>query len=299
MSEKRRYVQVWPRLIPGHSVGSLLTCCLFLFLWLALFCVPKAIANPAAAFSIGRPPLKITVLVGPRNDFCYSDHIDAIEKLARAERDRINKAGGIAGRPIEIQIRDDEGDARRTVTNVSDALADPQTIALIGLQSSERAGQVFKQLGPRLAESGIPWISSISVTSLFAGYPNVFTMQGSQEEESIPVIAEFVKEKNFMRPAFIGLKGQPGIEALMKGLEDRRGFPAFVEKRLLPLPGADSKARMNASLDPSEIARTVEELKCEEPRHHLFERWRLAGARLSQGAGTGRDNRPALRFGPP
>ncbi len=265
MNEKRRYVQVWPRLIPGHSVGSLLAGCLFLFLWCALFCVPKAIANPAAAFSIGRPPLKITVLVGPRNDFCYSDHIDAIEKLARAERDRINRAGGIAGRPIEIQIRDDEGDGRRTVTNVSDALADPQTIALIGLQSSERAGQVFKQLGPRLADSGIPWISSISVTSLFAGYPNVFTMQGSQEEENIPVIAEFVREKNFMRPAFIGLKGQPGIEALMKGLEDRRGFPAFVEKRLLPLPGADSKARMNARLDPSEIAGTVEELKSKNP----------------------------------
>ena len=32
---------------------------------------------------------------------------------------------------------------------------------------------------------------------MFAGYPNVFTMQGSQEEESIPVIAEFVKEKGF------------------------------------------------------------------------------------------------------
>ncbi len=265
MNEKRRYVQVWPRLIPGHSVGSLLAVCLFLSVWFALFSVPTAFASPAEAFSIGRPPLKITVLVGPRNDFCYSDHIDAIEKLARAERDRINKAGGIAGRSIEIQIRDDEGDARRTVTNVSDALADPQTIAVIGLQSSERAGQVFKQLGPRLADSGIPWFSSISVTSLFAGYPNVFTMQGSQEEENIPVIAEFVKEKNFMRPAFIGLKGQPGIEALMKGLEERRGFPAFVEKRLLQLPGADSKARTNASLDPSDITGTVEELKPKNP----------------------------------
>ena len=106
--------------------------------------------------------------------------------MARAERDRINKAGGVSGRHVEIQIRDDEGDARRTVANVSDALADPSTIALIGLQSADRAGQVFKQLGPRLAESGIPWISGISVTSLFAGYPNVFTMQGSQEEEASP-----------------------------------------------------------------------------------------------------------------
>ena len=76
---------------------------------LCLLSVPKASATPAEAFSIGKPPLKITVLTGPRNDFCYSDHIEAIEKLLKGERDRINKAGGIAGRKIEIQVRDDGG----------------------------------------------------------------------------------------------------------------------------------------------------------------------------------------------
>ncbi len=265
MSEKRQYVQVWPGLTSGHSAGSLLAGCLFLLLWLSLFCAPAANASPAQALSIGKAPFKITLLVGPRSDFCYSDHIDAIEKLARSVRDRVNKSGGIAGRPIEVQIRDDEGDARRTVTNVSDALADPNTIALLGLASSERAGQVFKQLGPRLAESGIPWISSLAVTGMFAGYPNVFTMQGSQEEENIPVIAEFLKEKNFTRPAFVGLKGQPYIDAMIKGLEERKGFPGFAAKHLLQLPGADSKARANASLDPSDIASTVEELKSKNP----------------------------------
>ena len=103
------------------------------------------------------------------------------------------------------------------------------------------------------------------MTSLFAGYPNVFTMQGSQEEENIPVIAEFVKEKNFTRPAFIGLKGQTYAEAMIKGLEGRKGFPSFVDKRLLELPGVDSKARSNASLDPSEIARAADELKWKNP----------------------------------
>ncbi len=89
-----------------------------LFWLLRVFLVPlavlallsaKASATPAEAFSIGKPPLKITVLTGPRNDFCYSDHIEAIEKLVETERDRINKAGGIAGRKIEIQVRDDGG----------------------------------------------------------------------------------------------------------------------------------------------------------------------------------------------
>ena len=195
------------------------------FLWLELVSTSTAYATPAEAFSLGKPPLKITVLVGPRNDFCYSDHIEAIEKLGRSERDRINKAGGIAGRQIEIQFRSDEGDPRRTVENVSQALADPQSIALIGLQSSDRAREVFKELGPRISGSGIPWLSSIFATNLIADYPNVFSMSGSQEEESIPVIAEFVKEKKFSRPAVIGLKGQPFIEALFKGLEEKKGFP--------------------------------------------------------------------------
>ena len=251
---------------PAHlNVPLLLAVFLLPLVAFCLLSAPKASATPAEAFSLGKPPLKIAVLTGPRNDFCYSDHIDAIEKLVKSERDRINKAGGIAGRKIEIQFRDDGGDPKRTVANVSAAIADPQTIALIGLQSSDRAKEVLKELGPRLKESGIPWISSIITTNLIADYPNVFSMSGSQEEENIPLIAEFVKEKKFSRPALIGLKGQPFIEALLKGLEEKKGFPAFVEKQVLTVPGVDSKARQNATLDPAEIAKTIEELKAKNP----------------------------------
>jgi hypothetical protein len=252
------------RASPRFNIFGLLPVFLIPVAVLALLC-ERALATPAEAFSIGRPPLKIVVLTGPRNDFCYSDHIEAIEKLVKTERNRINKAGGIAGRKIEIQVRDDGGDPTRTIANVSAALADPQTIALVGLQNSERAKEVFKELGPKLKESGIPWISSIAVTNLFADYPNVFSMSGSQEEENVPVIAEFAKEKKFSRPAFIGLKGQPYIEAMLKGLEEKKGFPAFVEKELLTLTGADSKARQNATLDPGDIAKAVEALKSKNP----------------------------------
>ncbi len=277
MSEERRYMQVCPQPIAGHYAGSILASCLILLLGFALFSARPASADSAHAFSIGLPPLKITVMVGPRTDFCYSDHIDAIEKMAIAERDRINTAGGIAGLPVEVQFRDDEGDARRTVANISDAIADPNTIALIGLQSSQRASQIFKHLGPRLADSNIPWISSISVTSLFAGYPNVFTMQGSQEDESVPVIAEFMRAKGVARPVFVGFKGSTYAEALVKGLEGSRGFPGFADKRLLVLPHADSKAGMSASIDPAEVANTVEEIKRANPDFIFLSvgRWRV------------------------
>ena len=257
--------RAWKTTTPEFTISLRLAVLLLPLLMLALLAAPKAAATPAEAFSIGKPPLKITVLAGPRNDFCYSDHIDAIEKLVRSEQNRINKAGGIAGRRIEVQVRDDGGDPKRTVANVGAALADPQTIALIGLQNSDRAKEVFKELGPRISESGIPWLSAISTTNLFSGYPNVFSLSGSQEDENVPVIAEFVKEKKFSRPAFIGLTGQPYIEALLKGLEGRQNFPAFVDKHLLTLPGADSKARQNANLDPGEIAKTIEDLKSKNP----------------------------------
>ncbi len=239
--------RAWTTATPQFNAFGLLAVFLIPLLVQA-FLSAQASASPAEAFSIGRPPLKITVLTGPRNDFCYSDHIEAIEKLVEAERDRLNKAGGIARRRIEVQFLDDGGDPKRTVANVGAALADPQTIALIGLQSSDRAKEVFKELGPSIKESGIPWISSISVTNLFADYPNIFSMSGSQEDENIPVIAEFVREKKFSRPAFIGLKGQPYIEALLKGLEEKKDFPAFVEKELLALSGANS--RSPAERDP-------------------------------------------------
>src|SRR5262249_25391828 len=105
----------------------------------------------------------------------------------------------------------------------------------------------------------------ISVTSTFANYPNVFSTRGSQEEESIPVIAEFIKERGFTRPAYVGLKGSAGGEALLKGLGERKGFPAFIHGRMLDLPGSDSRARLNAKLDPRDIAAAVEELKEKNP----------------------------------
>jgi hypothetical protein len=256
--------KAWTTAPAQAAIPLLLAVLLLPLVALCLLSAPRASATPAAAFSIGKPPLKITVLTGPRNDFCYSDHIQAIEKLVKGERDRINKAGGVAGRKIEIDVRDDGGDPKRTIANVSAALADPQTIALMGLQNSDRVKEVFKELGPRIKESGIPWISSILVTNLFADYPNVFSMSGSQEEENVPIIAEFVKEKKFSRPALIGLKG-PFIEALLKGLEEKKGFPAFVDKQLLTLGVADSKARQNAPLDPGEIAKTIEALKAKNP----------------------------------
>ena len=52
---------------------------------------------------------------------------------------------------------------------------------------------------------------------------------------------------------------------MIKGLEASRGFPGFASKQLLALPGADPKARMNATIDPADVAKAVDELKWKNP----------------------------------
>jgi hypothetical protein len=224
----------------------------------------QVLSTPAHAFMSGKPPLNIYAFVGPRSDFCYSAHIQAVEKFMKNEQERINRGGGVSGRPVRIQIRNDRGDSNLALENAKEALSDPNALAWIGLQSSANAREIFNALGPRIAESNIPWLSSIFATNIFAKYPNVYSIRGSQEEESLPVIAEFVRERGITRPAYVGLKGPTGGGALLTGLRERKGFPPFIHEYLFQLAGSD-RARQNARLDPKDIAPAVEELKAKNP----------------------------------
>src|SRR5690606_29975941 len=100
---------------------------------------------------------------------------------------RINEAGGVAGRAIQIRIFDDGRDTDRAVANVQAALSDPQTLAMVGLSGSNRAKSVFDALGKEIAERRIPFLSGITVNEIFAPYPNVFTTQPTQDDERVPV----------------------------------------------------------------------------------------------------------------
>ncbi len=110
----------------------------------------------------------------------------------------INAAGGIHGRPVELVIYDDKTEAERTVRNVADMLKRPNLIAMIGVWNSTRGSKVVARVG----ESGLPWISEMSVESLFAPYPNVYTLTHSVLDEQ-QVFKSFVADR-FQRVAFVG-----------------------------------------------------------------------------------------------
>jgi hypothetical protein len=240
----------------AHRAASVargaIAACLFA---LAAGSSPAAAAEAQAA----QPPLKIKLLVSSRTDTCYDrGDIPAIKRLAGQERDKINLQGGIAGRRLELEILDDERNNERAIAIVRQTLADPDALGLIGLGNSERAKAVFDALGGDIKASGIPFLSSISISSIFADYPNVFTTRASQDDERIPVLVQFAKEIGAKRPAFVGRKDNLFSTTLADGLKKKASSEA-------PLVADLRLALAEDKPDPAEVAAAAEALKQQAP----------------------------------
>jgi hypothetical protein len=217
-------------------------------------------AAPARAdeAEAAQPPLKIKLLVSSRSDQCYDrGDLPAIKALAGQERDRINAQGGIAGRRIELELLDDTRDDERAVALVREAVADPDSLALVGLGYAARAKAVFDAVGPQIKSSGVPWLSNISITTIFAGHPNVFTTRASQDDERIPVLVQFAKQIGAQRPAFVGIKDNLFSNTLADGLKGASSGVPLVADHRLALAGNEA--------DPVEVAATVGDLKQKDP----------------------------------
>ncbi len=143
------------------------------------------------------------------------------------------------------------------IANVRAAVADPEALAMIGLGSSKQAKTVFEAAGGEIKGSGIPFLSNISITSIFADYPNVFTTRASQDDERIPVIVQFVKQIGATRPAFIGIKDSLFSDTLAEGLNGASGATALVADHRL--------GQTEGKLDPAEVAAAVGDLKQKNP----------------------------------
>ncbi len=201
-----------------------------------------------------KPPVAIDIFVSSRIDACYDPgDVAAISRMSTLERDRINSQGGIAGHRLELRFRDDFRDEMRATENMREALAASDTIAMIGLPSSQRSKSVFNVLGEDIKTSRIPFISAISVNMIFAGHPNVFTMRASQEDERLPVLAQFVASSGFTRPAFVGLKEMLFSTTLGDGLNEVLSGGLVADHRLT--------LKDDDTVDEAELAAVVPDLK--------------------------------------
>lgn len=205
------------------------------------------------AATAAQPPLSIAVFISSRKDQCYdSGLVTAIEQLMKAEQKRINASGGILRRTLQLEFLDDKLDPARTIANVKQALANPNTVAMVGLSSTDRAKAAFDVAGSEIGASGIPFLSDITVNSIFDKQANVFTMRPSQDDERVPVMAAFMKARNIQRPAFVGLKDQLFSTSLADGLKSSDEVNLVADHRLV---------QANNKLDPAAIAAVVADLK--------------------------------------
>lgn len=207
-------------------------------------------ADKAAA---AQPPLSIAVFTSTSKTQCYdSGIVGAITALSKAEQERINAAGGILRRQLQLQFLDDNQDEARAIANMKEALANPNTIAMIGLSQSNRARAVFKAVGADIATKAIPFLSDISVGTIYEKHGNVFSMQASQDDERVPVMAAFIKARGIQRPAFVGLTDQAFSAGLGDGLKNSDEIALVADHRLTL---RDNK------LDPAAVTAVVTDLK--------------------------------------
>lgn len=126
------------RVILSRFTSFAMVCCV---LTLATALTPARLAHAAKeAIAAAGPPLRIALFVNPTPMLCYNDgYVEATRKLAAVAVERINRLGGIRGRPIALDIYDNENSDDKAITNVRQALATKDLLALIGLSEESRA----------------------------------------------------------------------------------------------------------------------------------------------------------------
>ncbi len=244
------------RRVPGCGLARVVAGLLAMVVCLSMSALHAAAQEPAKAAQ--RPALVIPIFLSSRTDLCYDRGYEAaITKLATLEQDRINAQGGVAGRLIQLRFLDDKRNASAEIANVRTALANSGTIATIGLSNSNRAKSTFEALGKEIGSSGIPFLSNISVNRIFAPYRNVFTTRASQDDERVPVMAEFIRKMGFERPSYVGRTASVFSAALGDGLRAKLGEGRLVSDHRLAMAGEE--------LEPAGVAAMIADLKQRQP----------------------------------
>lgn len=196
----------------------------------------------------------IAVLISSPEDGCYATgNNDAIRSFVKRRVKELNQSGELNGRSLTVSFFDDEQKADKAIENVKTVLKNKDTLAIIGMSGWRRAADVFKEMGGAIGQSNIPFLSDISVNSIFKDQANVFTLRASQEEERLPVIGRILRDQKIQRPAFIGVTDEENSNVLADGLKKLRDVPPLVAEHRLNVK--------DGKVDPAEVTAAVADLK--------------------------------------
>lgn len=213
-------------------------------LWLALPLLVCPVLTARADDGLKEPAYTIAVHVsseappkeGPEEVRAIKDFV---EERARA----LNAAGGLKGHRIDVRIFDDHRDGARTIANVETALKEPRLIAMLGLPDSTRGAPVLAAIG----KTGVPLISELSVETLFAPYPAIYSLTRSAKDEKA-AFAEFARD-NFKRVAFVGSEEDLYTQAYRQHIEGLSAELPIVASVWLKGEVQDNAGRIAAAVE--------------------------------------------------
>lgn len=226
-----------------------------LAMFAAAFCLmPSGRAHADEAEAAGvRHTVAVFYSSLPTDGCFFTGAAKAIEHFVGKRVDDLSRLAGLKDYHIDVVMYDDRGKPDAAVANVRKALADPTTLAMVGLSGSVRSKAVFETLGKDIGNSNIPFISDLSIASLYAPYGNVFTMRPSQEDERVPVLARFVQDGGYQKPVLIGLSDNITIDSLIDLLAKSSGVP--------PLAAVHRVAVKDNTLGGGQLGPIVDDIK--------------------------------------
>lgn len=120
----------------------------------AAIMVATAVAGPALTSpALAADPIKIGSVVSATGPAAFLGDPEA--KTLKLYVDELNKKGGLLGRPVELVLYDDGGDANKARTFATRLVEDDKVVAMVGGTST---GATMAMI-PVFEEAGIPFVS--------------------------------------------------------------------------------------------------------------------------------------------
>lgn len=176
--------------------------------------------------------------------------IDAIKQFSQKAINDINQSGGINGRPLKLRIWDDFEKAENTVKNVDEALQVKNLLAIIGIWSSTRGKQVIEKIG----QSGVPFISEMSLTKNFASYRSIFSLTRSVSDET-RMFKKFMAD-TYQSTAFLGVAKDLFTKEFRDALDDVSPDFLITSEHWTP---------EQPKLDPDAVEKAIAAIKAQQP----------------------------------
>lgn len=178
----------------------------FLLLWLAvgtmLVAACAAQGRPATS---GNAPIKIGVVMDQTGSASY--YSKESEKGVRLAVERINGAGGVDGRMLEMVVEDDQNNPAQSAQKVRKLASDKDIVAVLSVSGSASAlqNQVAAQ------EEKIPEIAPTNIAnSLTKEFRSYFFRLGAADAHYVDVIMSTAADQ-FKKVAIIGDNTQTGL----------------------------------------------------------------------------------------